>query len=119
MLKVIGLYLALTAAALAQVPAVNSGSATYPASGSIAAILSATTGSIGGGVLTAGSCASGTVAVTNSTTTMTVQVTPNTYPGDGTVFFGYVSTNGTVTVKACAIVALTPTSSTYNVRVVQ
>lgn len=50
---------------------------------------------------------------------MTVMVTPNTYPGDGTLFYGYVSTNGTVTVKACAIIALTPTSSTYNVRVVQ
>lgn len=119
MLKIIGLYFALTVAAIAQVPAVNSGTATFPTSGSVAAVLSATTGSIGGGVLTAGTCASGTVAVANSTTTMTVQVTPNTYPGDGTLFFGYVSTNGTVTVKACAIVALTPTASTYNVRVVQ
>jgi hypothetical protein len=81
--------------------------------------LTGTTGSIGGGVLTAGSCASGTVAVTGSTTSMTVQVSPNTYPGDGTLYFGYVSANGTVTVKACAVVALTPTASTYNVRVTQ
>ncbi len=119
MLKITGLYLALTTAAIAQVPAVNSGTATYPASGSVAAVLSATTGSMGGGVLTAGACASGTVSVANSITTMTVQVTPNTYPGDGTLFFGYVSANGTVTVKACALVALTPTASTYNVRVLQ
>jgi len=89
MLKVIGLYLALTVAALAQAPAVNSGTATYPSSGSIADIMSASTVTIVGGVLTAGSCASGTVAVANSTTTMTVQVTPNTYPGDGTLFFVY------------------------------
>lgn len=81
--------------------------------------LSATTSAIGGGLLTAGTCATGTVAVANSTTSMTVSVSPNTYPGDGTLFYGYVSTNGTVTVKACAIVALTPTSSTYNVRVIQ
>lgn len=119
MLRIIAVYFALTIGSLAQVPAVNSGTATYPTSGAIPTVLSATTGSIGGGVLTAGSCASGTVAVTNSTTAMTVQVTPNTYPGDGTLFFGYVSANGTVTVKACAIVALTPTASTYNVRVLQ
>lgn len=81
-------------------------------------ILTGTTGSIGGGLLTAGTCASGTVAVTNSTTTMVVAVSPNTYPGDGTDYYGYVSTNGTVTVKVCAIVGLTPTASTYNVRVI-
>lgn len=81
--------------------------------------LSGTTGSIGGGALLAGACASGTVAVTNSTTSMTVTVSPNTYPGDGTDFYGYVSSNGTVTVKVCALVAVTPTSSTYNVRVIQ
>lgn len=118
MLKTIGFYLALTLSALAQVPAVNSGTAAYPSSGSIPGVLTGTTGSIGGGVLTAGTCSSGTVAVTNSTTSMTVNVTPNTYPGDGTLFYGYVSTNGTVTVKVCALVALTPSASTYNVRVV-
>lgn len=120
-MKKIIVVLALLACSLvgAQVPAVNSGTTTYPTSGTITAILTGTTASIGGGALLAGACASGTVAVTNSTTSMTVTVTPNTYPGDGTLFYGYVSTNGTVTVKACAIIALTPTSSTYNVRVVQ
>lgn len=73
--------------ALAQVPAVNSGTASYPVSGTMAAILTGTTGSIGGGALLAGACVSGTVAVTGSTTAMTVSVTPNTYPGDGTLFF--------------------------------
>lgn len=86
---------------------------------SINGALVGTTGSIGGGLLAAGACASGTVAVTGSTTAMTVTVSPNTYPGDGTDFAGYVSTNGTVTVKVCALVAVTPTSSTYNVRVIQ
>lgn len=81
--------------------------------------LTGTTGSIGGGALLAGSCTSGTVTVTGSTTAMAVAVTPNTYPGDGTIFYGYVSTNGTVTVKVCVVVALTPTGSTYNVKVVQ
>lgn len=119
MLRAFILWIFLATIAFAQAPAVNSGSATYPSTGTIAAILTGTTGSIGGGVLTAGSCTSGTVAVTNSTTSMVVGVTPNTYPGDGTTYYGYVSTNGTVTVKVCVIVALTPTASTYNVRVMQ
>lgn len=81
--------------------------------------LTGTTGSIGGGALLAGACASGTVAVTGSTTAMAVVATPATYPGDGADWEGYVSTNGTVTVKVCAIVAVTPTASAYNVRVIQ
>jgi len=85
----------------------------------VAGTLSGTTGSIGGSALTAGQCASGTVSVSNSTSSMTVSVSPNTYPGDGFIPWGYVSTNGTVTVKVCAELAGTPTSSTYNVRVIQ
>jgi hypothetical protein len=85
----------------------------------VAGTLSGTTGSIGGSALTAGQCASGTVSVANSTTTMTVSVSPNTYPGDGFIPWGYVSANGTVTVKVCAQAAGTPASSTYNVRVIE
>lgn len=82
-----------------------------------AGILSGTTGSLGGGALLAGACASVTVAVTGSTTAMSVSATPVTYPGDGNYWMGYVSTNGTVTVKVCAAVAGTPGASPYNVRV--
>ena|ERR1700675_2646897 len=116
MLRLLALLLLLPSLAFGQasMPAVNVATPAW-----LAVVLTATTGSIGGGVLIAGACASGTVAVTNSTTTMTVSVTPNTYPGDGVLFYGYVSTNGTVTVKVCAIIGLTPTGSTYNVRVVQ
>ena len=81
--------------------------------------MTATTGSIGGGALLAGACASGTVAVPSSTTGMIVGVSPNTYPGDGIIWYAYVSANGTVTVKVCAILALTPVASSYNVRVIQ
>ncbi len=80
--------------------------------------LAGTTGSIGGGSLAAGACASGTVSVTGSTTAMAVAVSPVTFPGEGYVWQGYVSAAGTVTVKVCAIVAGTPTASTYNVRVI-
>jgi hypothetical protein len=85
----------------------------------VAAPLTGTTGSIGGGALIAGACTSGTVAVTNSTTAMAVAASPVTYPGDGAYWMGYVSTNGTVTVKVCQAIAGTPTASTYNVRVIQ
>ena len=83
--------------------------------------LTGTTGSIGGSALTAGTCASGTVGVTSSTTAMAVAVSPVTYPGDAFTWEGYVSTAGTVTVKVCPNLAAggTPTASTYNVRVIQ
>lgn len=77
----------------------------------------ATTASIGGSALAAGACASGTVAVANSTTGQVVDVSPATYPGDGIYYEGYVSAAGTVTIKVCAVAALTPTASTYNVSV--
>lgn len=40
-----------------------------------------------------------------------------TDPGDGFDVRAYVSGAGTVTVKVCALVAGTPTATTYNVRV--
>ena len=83
------------------------------------AAMTATTASIGGGALLAGACPNGTVTVSSSLTGNAVIVSPNTYPGDGVIWYGYVSSNGTVTVKVCAILALTPTASTYNVKVIQ
>lgn len=85
----------------------------------LSTVLTGTTGSIGGGALVAGQCASGTVTVTGATTAMAIAVTPVTYPGDGSDWKAYVSSSNTITVKVCAIVALTPTASTYNVRVIQ
>jgi len=98
--------------------------ASYDASGNLkdsgtAPILSGISGSIGGGVLTAGTCSSGTASVTGATTSMVAEADPNTYPGDGIIWDAQVTAGGTVTVKVCAIVALTPTSSTYNIRVLQ
>ena len=78
-----------------------------------------TTPNIGGSALTTGQCASGTVGVANSATTMAVVVSPTTYPGDAMAWRGYVSAAGVVTVKVCAEIAGTPTTSTYNVRVIQ
>jgi hypothetical protein len=81
--------------------------------------LTGTTGSIGGGALTVGTCTSGTAAVTNSTTAMAVAASPVTYPGDGIYWVAYVSAAGTVTVKVCATASLTPAASAYNVRILQ
>jgi hypothetical protein len=81
--------------------------------------LSATTGSITGTSLAAGACDTGTASVASSTTSMVASASPVTYPGDGFYWVAYVSTAGTVTVKLCATVAGTPTSSVYNVRVTQ
>jgi len=81
--------------------------------------LSGISSSIGGSALASGACSSSTISITGSTTSMGVNITPNTYPGDNFYYRGYVSTNGTVTIKVCASVAGTPTSSTYNVRVIQ
>lgn len=81
--------------------------------------LSGTTPSIGGSALSAGACSSATASVTGSTTSMAVEATPSTYPGDPIYWKAYVSSAGTVTVKVCAAVAATPTASTYNVRVIQ
>ena len=89
------------------------------AGASVKAPLSATSASIGGGALLAGACASTATTVTGATVGMAVVATPNTYPGDGNIWSAYVSAASTVTVKVCAIVAMTPTASTYNIRVLQ
>jgi len=81
--------------------------------------LTGTTGSIGGGALLAGACASGTVAIAGSTTGQNAQASPVTYPGDGFDWSAYVSAPGTVTVKVCGFIAGTPVASNYNVRVIQ
>ena len=81
-------------------------------------ILSGSTGSIGGGLLTAGACTSGTASVTGATTAMTATASPVTYPGDGNLWLAYVSDPDVVTVEVCAILTLTPTASIYRVRVI-
>ena len=84
-----------------------------------AAALSGTSASLGGAALLAGAVATGTVTITGAAVGMTVNITPNTYPGDAIDWRGYVSAVNTVTVIVSAIIAATPTASTYNVRVTQ
>lgn len=93
------------------------GAGGFAFSGTKTTVLTVTTGSIGGGALIAGACASGTATVTGASTIMTATATPNTYPGDGNYWYAYVSSASTVTLKVCAAIAGTPTASTYNIRV--
>lgn len=91
-------------------------------SGTPAAILTGTTGSIGGSALAAGACAAGTATVTGATTAMAVSTSPSADPDStlttGVAMYAFVSASNTVTVRVCAIVAVTPTATTYNVRVI-
>lgn len=80
-------------------------------------LLSGTSGSLGGGALAAGACASTTLTVTGATTSMVATLSPNTYPGDSAYWKARVSAANTVTLYVCEAVAGTPTASTYNVRV--
>jgi hypothetical protein len=77
----------------------------------------ATSGSIGGGALAAGACSNAATTVTGATSSMVAYTSPVADPGDGAVWLAYVSAADTVTVKVCAIVAMTPTATTYNIRV--
>lgn len=81
--------------------------------------LSGTSSSIGGSALTIGTCSSANVTVTGATTAMAVEASPVTYPGDAIYWKGYVSSANTVTIKVCAVASVTPTASSYNVRVIQ
>jgi hypothetical protein len=78
--------------------------------------LAGTTGSLGGSAMTAGQTITTTASVTGATTSMAVAVSPAVYPGDGFVFYAYVSAAGTVTVCLTCVAAGTPASSVYNVR---
>ena len=87
--------------------------------GEVLPSLAGTSGSLGGSALSAGGATTGTVNVPGATTSMAVVVTPSAYPGNGVDWAGYVSSSGVVTVVITAIIAVTPTATTYNVRVIQ
>lgn len=82
-------------------------------------VRSGTTGAISG-ILTAGTCDTGTATVAGSTTGMVAVASASTSGAPGAAFDvkAQVTTNGTVTVSVCAIIDGTPTSSTYLVRII-
>jgi hypothetical protein len=84
-------------------------------------ILSGTTGSIGGGLLTVGLTATGTATVTGAAVGDPVVVSPS----DGSLvnsliaLTATVTSANTVTVQLSAIAAVTPAAKTYNVKVLK
>lgn len=78
-----------------------------------------TSASLGGGALLAGACASNDTTVSGATTSMVAIASPITYPGNGAVWSAQVSAANTVTTRVCATIAVTPTASVYNIRVIQ
>lgn len=82
-------------------------------------ILSGTTGSIGGSLLVA-TCTSGTVTITGAAVGMVAVTNPSANPGTNIQWQAYVSAANTVTVNVCTSgLTLTPTATTYRVRVIQ
>jgi len=89
------------------------------ASGTVSLVLVATSGSLGGRALTAGSCSSATVPIPGATSDMVTTASPSSDPGSGFYWLAFVSSPNTVIVRICAAVAGTPAATTYNVRVIQ
>lgn len=79
--------------------------------------LSSTSASVGGGALSAGACASVATSTPGAVPNQGVIVTPDTYPGDGFYWMGYIDAFDSVTVKICSVVGGTPTASVYEIRV--
>jgi hypothetical protein len=86
-----------------------------------APILSGTSSAISGTLTGVGACTSATtVSVTGARNTMAVYATPATSPGIGVSWVAWVSSNDTVSVQVCSLLAtISLTSSVYNVRVIQ
>jgi len=85
------------------------------------AILTGTTGSIGGGLLAVGASASGTATITGATVGMAciAQASDGTNMAAlGATPMCTVTATNTVTVNLVAIVALTPASKIYSVKVI-
>lgn len=78
---------------------------------------SGTTGSIGGAIVGVG-CDTGTVTIVGASTSMVPVAVASTSgaPGAGLTVSAQVTSANTVTVSVCAPLTLTPTSSTYFVR---
>lgn len=71
---------------------------------------------MGGSLLLLGTCQQQDVTVTGATMGMAVAVNPITDPGAGAIWFGFVKSVNTVTVKICALIAVTPANVTYQIR---
>jgi hypothetical protein len=79
--------------------------------------LAGTTASIGGSLLVAGSCTSGTTTVTGATVghPVSVSASDGSLPNGLIILSAAVTSSNTVTVQLCATGSVTPSANTYNV----
>jgi hypothetical protein len=80
-------------------------------------VLPGTTGSIGGSLIAAGTCAVGTTSVTNATVghPVSVSASDGTLPNPLVILSAAVTATNTVTVQLCAVADVTPLAKTFNV----
>jgi hypothetical protein len=81
--------------------------------------LSGTSAGLGGSAMTVGQRITATVTVTGATTGMVPMCSPTADPGPGFIWSAFVSSANTVTVCLTAVLAGTPTATTYAVRILQ
>jgi hypothetical protein len=78
---------------------------------------------VGGGALLAGACSSATATVNGALPKMAVILNPESDPipalTAGISVHAWVSSANTVTVRECALLALTPNSVTWDITVIQ
>lgn len=86
---------------------------------SLSASSTVSTPSIGGGALLAGACSKATSTIDSTVTSSTAafDTTPKNYPGDGVVWDSYLTAPGELTTRVCAVIAVTPTATAYNVKI--
>ncbi len=82
-----------------------------------AATLTGTTSSIGGALVSAGSCAAGTASVNGAAVghPVSVSASDGTLPNPLVILSAAVTASDTITVQLCAVADVTPSANTYNV----
>lgn len=93
-------------------PTLNNTNSANPIRGGVTGAIS--------GILTAGSCDTGTASISGAATSMVAVASASTSGAPGAAFYvkAQVTSANTVTVSVCAAIDGTPTSSTYIVRVI-
>lgn len=81
-------------------------------------LMTATSASIGGGLLLLGGCNTTDVTVSGATTGMVAIASPSTSLANGVQWQAAVISANTVRVYECALLTVTPASTTFQVRVI-
>lgn len=74
---------------------------------------------IGGSLLLAGGCQSTNVTIPGILPTMTAVVSPQADPGNSVQWQAFIPSANTATVRICALLAATPPSIVYSIKILQ